>query len=112
MTKDQLMARDEAVAAFMDAFPCMSLFQLFELVDGLMALGRQAGRNGENLCNLANYEDKSDLIAKRVKTLLKKYELDDVKFKVGGDPRGYCLKIMLPNGRYNSWGGKEEGWGF
>ena len=30
---------------------------------------------------------------------------------VGGDPRGYCLKLVLPTGRYNTWGGAEEGWG-
>ena len=30
---------------------------------------------------------------------------------VGGDPRGYCLKLDLPTGRYNTWGGAEEGWG-
>lgn len=26
-----------------------------------------------------------------------------------GDPRGECVKLMLPSGRYNSWGGAEEG---
>lgn len=28
-----------------------------------------------------------------------------------GDPRGYVVKIMLPSGIYNTWGGAEEGWG-
>ena len=28
-----------------------------------------------------------------------------------GDPRGYVLKIMLPSGRYNTWGGAESGYG-
>lgn len=31
--------------------------------------------------------------------------------KVGGDPRGYCFRLVLPTGRYNTWGGAEEGWG-
>ena len=33
----------------------------------------------------------------------------DVKFN--GDPRGYAVKILLPSGRYNTMGGREEGWG-
>jgi hypothetical protein len=28
-----------------------------------------------------------------------------------GDPRGYTVKLHLPSGRYNTWGGQEEGWG-
>lgn len=28
-----------------------------------------------------------------------------------GDPRGYTVKVILPSGRYNTWGGKECGWG-
>ena len=36
---------------------------------------------------------------------------DGFDVKVAGDPRGYCLKLVLPTGRYNTWGGTEEGWG-
>lgn len=28
-----------------------------------------------------------------------------------GDPRGYAVKLHLPSGHYNTWGGREEGWG-
>lgn len=28
-----------------------------------------------------------------------------------GDPRGYTTKLHLPSGEYNTWGGKEEGYG-
>ena len=28
-----------------------------------------------------------------------------------GDPRGYTVKVALPNGAYNTWGGREDGWG-
>lgn len=31
--------------------------------------------------------------------------------RFGGDPRGYTTKIAFPDGAFNSWGGKEEGWG-
>lgn len=33
------------------------------------------------------------------------------QIKFGGDPRGYTVKVVLPDGRYNTWGGAEEGWG-
>lgn len=29
----------------------------------------------------------------------------------GGDPRGYTVKLFLPSGKYNTWGGKESGYG-
>ncbi len=29
----------------------------------------------------------------------------------GGDPRGYALKILFPDGSSNSWGGTSHGWG-
>ncbi len=28
----------------------------------------------------------------------------------GGDPRGYTVKLKLPSGKSNTWGGSEEGW--
>lgn len=31
--------------------------------------------------------------------------------KFNGDPRGYVVKLGLPSGRYNTWGGKGEGYG-
>lgn len=31
--------------------------------------------------------------------------------RFGGDPRGYTVKIAFPSGAYNTWGGREEGWG-
>ena len=35
-----------------------------------------------------------------------------VTLELGGDPRGYTVKLMTPNTeRYNTWGGKECGWG-
>jgi len=31
--------------------------------------------------------------------------------RFGGDPRGYTVKIHFPSGAYNTWGGREEGYG-
>lgn len=30
---------------------------------------------------------------------------------IGGDPRGYALKLQLPTDRSNTWGGSDDGWG-
>lgn len=29
----------------------------------------------------------------------------------GGDPRGYTVKVHLPTGASNTWGGREDGYG-
>jgi hypothetical protein len=31
--------------------------------------------------------------------------------KLSGDPRGYVVKVRFPSGTYNTWGGREEGYG-
>ncbi len=31
--------------------------------------------------------------------------------EIGSDPRGYCVKLRLPSGKGNTWGGDECGWG-
>lgn len=33
------------------------------------------------------------------------------KVKLGGDPRGYVVKLILASGRHNTWGGAADGWG-
>lgn len=62
-------------------------------------------------CNreLDKTEEKADARAcARVEELGKKY---GCRVKCSGDPRGYCVKVLLPSGAYNTWGGPESGWG-
>ncbi len=35
---------------------------------------------------------------------------EELRVEFGHDPRGNTVKLFLPSGRYNSWGGTEEGW--
>lgn len=111
MTKDELRLRDEAVCAFARAYPDKHLMEIMALVDDLRRIAKSAQRNAENLCNLANYADKRDSLRARVVRVFKTHGLVLSKVKVGGDPRGYCLKIILSTGEYNTWGGAEDGWG-
>lgn len=110
MNKADIRRRDEAIAAFMRAYK-LEFEGARDLVDKLMVMGKRAQRNAENLCNLGDYKDRRDSIARSVRAVLTDAGIE-TKFKVGGDPRGFCLKIVLPDGNYNTWGGAEEGWGF
>lgn len=68
-------------------------------------------------------EDKRAFYAQRAKdgitTLNKKLaqiqannpDQPSITYIVNGDPRGYSLKFQFPSGRYNTWGGREDGMG-
>jgi len=43
-----------------------------------------------------------------IATICRNYQIRPV---FGGDPRGHTVKLLLPNGKYNTWGGAECGWG-
>jgi len=48
-------------------------------------------------------------IEEEIRKLLKSYE---IKVRFTGDPRGFTVKMYLPKTkRWNTWGGKEEGYG-
>jgi hypothetical protein len=34
-----------------------------------------------------------------------------IRVRFGGDPRGYTVKLTMPDGRYDTWGGPAEGIG-
>lgn len=56
----------------------------------------------------ARIEKKEKQIEARMMEICKPFNLP-VTF--GGDPRGYTVKVKFPSGRYNTWGGSEDGWG-
>ncbi len=50
----------------------------------------------------------------RIKKLISELpEVDGKPIEVlfGGDPRGHTVKLLMPDGRYDSWGGVEHGIG-
>lgn len=52
-----------------------------------------------------------ELVAKMPKVRDEKTgKLASVRLKLGGDPRGAVVKLVMPDGRYDSWGGKEDGY--
>ena len=52
--------------------------------------------------------DKKEQLHLKMQTALTPY---DVEVITTGDPRGYTTKLILPSGAYNTWGGKESGYG-
>lgn len=93
----------------------------------LVALGKQAHKWAELLCNgiprpvrgrtenqwtdedQANYDKAEANILAETMEIAQRYEALNVR--VMGDPRGYCLRLMLKSRRHNTWGGAEGGWG-
>lgn len=53
-------------------------------------------------------EKREGQIEKHMKQIADGYGLT---INFGGDPRGSTVKIHFPSGRYNTWGGRETGWG-
>jgi hypothetical protein len=56
----------------------------------------------------ARIEKKELQVEARMKVLCDAF---GVELILGGDPRGYTVKIKLPNGASNTWGGAEDGFG-
>lgn len=52
---------------------------------------------------------RDQLAQARIRALV---EPHGIKPRFGGDPRGYCVKLLLPKTKkWNTWGGAEEGYG-
>lgn len=109
MNKEQSMRRAESIAVVARNFPQVK--DAARLQDDLHNLGVKCQRNAENLCNIEDYTDQRDLLRAKLAKIKKKHGVE-FEVSVQGDPRGYCLKVKMPQGDYNTWGGAEDGYGF
>lgn len=109
MNKEQAQRRAEAIAVVARNFP--SVQDAARLQDDLHRLGIECQRNAEKLCNVENYEDQRDYLRAKLAKIERRHGVI-LAATVSGDPRGYCLKVIMPQGDYNTWGGKEDGYGF
>ena len=107
MNKKQLLAREENVRVLSRNYPGINADTL---ESSLYRLALKLERNAENLCNVTDYADKHDQVRASLKNIAKRHGLE-LRAKVGGDPRGFCLKLILPDGTYNTLGGVEDGYG-
>ena len=109
MNKEQKEARDMNVKVLARNYPTVDAVKL---QNDLFKLALACERNALGLCNTPNHKDAREELRARFKAILKKYNLESCMVAdVTGDPRGYCLKLHLPDGSYNTMGGKENGYG-
>lgn len=110
-------------------------FNVALVARNLMRWGATQSRIAVALCNgemeQDEYDKKTERLRAQAEPILRQFHIRAIW---GGDPRGYSLKLILPNvcpqcnyvgpcttcpkcvratqpSRYNTWGGKEDGWG-
>lgn len=68
----------------------------------------EANCNGE----LSKYQESRErAIMERFKSFEQRHASNDYTFLFDGDPRGYVVKVVRRDGRFNSYGGPEHGMG-
>lgn len=105
--------REEFVAVLVQAFHDRNPIHIAGVARTLMRHAATLGRLAVKDCNVGLTDDE---LAKENRTQVKigelcRDELPGVRPKFNGDPRGYVVKLILPTGLYNTWGGAEDGWG-
>lgn len=103
--------REEFVAMIVDALPSIEPLEAAAAARALMKLGATSSRLAVDACNrelTAAEKAKDERNDALIAAWGKRYGL---KLVTGGDPRGFTVKVILPSGRYNTMGGKEDGWG-
>lgn len=83
----------------------------FSEVERLLKLAKAHGKLQEKACNSELSDREKAREAKIEQEIANLLHPSGIKAKFGGDPRGYTVKLILPNKRYNTWGGEEDGWG-
>ncbi|AXQ69063.1 hypothetical protein HOU02_gp146 [Caulobacter phage CcrBL9] len=97
------------------AFTYGEVIEAYRDAGALISAEVRLQRIAENECNGYRDETAEKLDERRRQTLeakageiAKRY---GVALTFGGDPRGSALKIKTPHtGRYNGFGGREDGW--
>lgn len=123
--------REEFIAHLVaDYCPAHSIYDICTAARALLRHARTHGNLAVDQCNGAYYqltggrgpapsqeridaweaqrEKREAACEKRIKEICAEFNLP---VTLGGDPRGYTVKVKLPSGAYNTWGGSEEGYG-
>ena len=125
--------REEFIARFAVEFtaPAHTLMECLDAARALLRLARTHGNLAVAECNGPQWGAGRYTLAREVQAadqdrwetrLSRQQERCEAKIRalceqftlpvtLGGDPRGYTVKVKLPSGAYNTWGGLEEGYG-
>ena len=120
MTKQDMLDQIEFVSKLYEETPDGALDKLApgslrQDANELMRLARRHGRLQERRCNedLGMSGERADArLEARIEKLIEQPSMASIKRVLfGGDPRGFTVKVFLTSGDWNTWGGKENGWG-
>lgn len=107
--------RKQFLAMLVAEFPHRPRSLVIAMGRNLMARATTAQRLSELFCSVemseaetARQERKDEVNDAAIEAICKAWGL---KARLDGDPRGYVVKLLLPSGRHNTWGGAECGWG-
>lgn len=115
--------RDEFVAVLARELPDMAAHHVAELAGFLVAASRKMDRLAVALCNgdidQEPFSKRADRLREKIDAKFAEFgkleylkdKMPAIQFQLGGDPRGYTLKLHLPSKRHNTWGGEEAGYG-
>lgn len=122
--------REEFVAILSRECPLIDAVRVAQIAGRIMRHAATIGRLAEESCNGHPMQGNAHIDAQRLNKLQDAWDARIERQEqaaqahitkaaeelglvpdFGGDPRGYTVKIKLPSGRYNTWGGKEDGWG-
>lgn len=106
MDKAQAKAREENIRELQLAYP--TLKDPAKLQDGLYSLALRVAHNASMICSSEIWVDQRPQLRAKVAALAARHGIS-LDFELSGDPRGFSLKLRLPTGRSNSFGG--EVWG-
>ena len=105
-----------------------TLYECLEAARALLRLARTHGNLAVAECNgppeyqqqyripdqgrinawAADLQRRQERCEKRIRDICAGFNLP---VTLGGDPRGYTIRVKLPSGAYNTWGGSAEGYG-
>ena len=104
--------REEFMQRMVEEFsPITGMSSAFQYGYALMKLAKVKERYNLLYCNVGltpGQEANAEKVDTQVKDVAEKL---GTTILIGGDPRGYALKIILPSKDYNTWGGVDYGWG-
>ena len=83
-----------------------------ELGNQILVLAKKNQRYSELECNRVLTKREQYLSGKVEENIRSIGERLHVSFSFDGDSRGFTVKLKTPRtGKFNTWGGKEDGWG-
>ena len=102
MTPSQAKLRQASIEVLARNYP--EVTDIAKLQDELFSLSLAASRNAEALCNdtSGDYVDQRPKLRAKLARIQRKHQVT-LEAEIAGDPRGYCLKLTLPDGTSNSF---------